>query len=600
MTTEPTSVIGKLWSILSPAERRQLLLLLPLIAVMAVLEIAGVASIVPFLGLLSDENALEKNAKLQWVYDYFAFASRERFFFVVGIAVLVVFLLGNAVNSLVTWRLVSFSTMRASDLSVRLLGSYLRQPWHFFLGRNSADLAKNILSETQAVVTGVLGQVVNLASRAVVIVAILTVLIALDPKMATSVLVVFGGVYGTIFWSIRKSTSAASRERVHLNELRHKVASEALGGAKELKLYHLEHVAVAEFGKASSRYAALAARNSVISQLPRYAIESVAFGGLLIVVLIWLSGGKQLEDLLPVLGLFAFAAYRLLPSLQAVFAGASIIRFNLASLDVLVRDLKERKAAEQTTTGTASADAGFRRELRLDRVCYSYAGTDRLSVRNVSLVQRPGEWVALVGPTGAGKSTLVDLMLGFLTPVDGSVLVDDQSLVHDDARDAWQKHVAYVPQMIFIVDDTVERNIAFGVPANEIDPERVRWAAAVAQIHDFIASELPGGYQTAVGERGMRLSGGQRQRLGIARALYRSPKYLVLDEATSALDNVTEAAFFERLRGELKNVAVVSIAHRLSTTRHFDRVVVLEAGAIRDEGSYDAVSARDPLFQSAR
>lgn len=599
MTTEPGSVLEKLWSILSPEERRQLLLLVPFVVLMALLEVAGVASIVPFLGLLSDPNAIDQNARLKWLYVTLEFASRERFFFAVGIVVLSVFLTGNAVNSVVTWRLVSFSTMRASALSVRLLNSYLRQPWEFFLGRNSSDLAKNILSETQSVVTGVLGQVVNIASRSVVIVAILAVLIALDPRMATSVLLAFGGVYGTIFWAIRKSTSAASRERVALNELRHKVASEALGGAKELKLYQLEHVAVAEFEKASGRFASLAARNSVVSQLPRYAIESVAFGGLLVVVLIWLAGGKRLEALLPVLGLFAFAAYRLLPSLQGVFAGAAIIRFNLSSLDVLVRDLRDRRAAEVSSSPTAET-VPFEHELALSQVTFAYANVGKPSVRNVSLRHRPGEWLALVGATGAGKSTLVDLMIGFLAPTTGEIAVDGQPLANDGVRAQWQRQVAYVPQMIFIVDDTVERNIAFGVGGDAVDVSRVRWAARVAQLDEFIRSDLPNGYQTVVGERGMRLSGGQRQRIGIARALYRSPRYLVLDEATSALDNVTEAAFFERLRAELKNVAVISIAHRLSTTRHFDRVVVLDGGAVRDAGTYAEVSMRDPLYQAQR
>jgi len=591
--------ITKILSILSAKEKRQLALLVPMVVLMALLETAGVASIVPFLGLLSDEHALERSATLSWANEALGFRSRERFFFAVGLGVLGTFIVSNVMSALTTWRLISFTTMRAHDLSVRLLESYLRQPWAFFLGKNTADLSKNILSEVQTVVSGVLGQLVNLSSRLVVIAAILTMLVALDPKMALGVLVVFGGVYGGIYTALRKRATLRGRERVRLNQERFKIAQEALGGAKELKLYGLEPVAVREFSRVSHRFAQLVAENAVSVQLPRYAIETIAFGGVLVMVLVWLGDKKPLEELLPVLGLYAFAAYRLLPSLQTMFASFNALRFNLASLDAVVDDLRSRAAIDALAPRPAVEPCAFKVELALEAVSFRYEGATRQTLDAITLTQKPGEWLAIVGPTGAGKSTLVDLMLGVLAPNSGRVLVDGVPLDSEERRAAWQGNCAYVPQHIFLVDDTALRNIAFGVPDSQIDRGRVEWAARIAQIHEFIAGELRDGYDTVIGERGMRLSGGQRQRIGIARALYRQPRYLVLDEATSALDGETESRFFAALQSALETASVVSIAHRLSTTRSADRIFVVSNGSFVETGTFEQMSSEGEFFRES-
>jgi ATP-binding cassette, subfamily B, bacterial PglK len=588
-------MLKKLISILSASERRQLGKLVPMVIVMALLETAGVASIVPFLGLLSDENALTRSAFLSKAYTLFSFSSREQFFFAVGLSVLGVFLTSNVWSALTTWRLISFTNMRAHALSVRLLESYLHRPWAFFLKNNTADLGKNILSEVHTVVTGILGQFVNLSARVVVIGAILSLLIVIDPVMAFGVFIVFGGVYGTIYYSLRRRATLRGRERVSLNQVQYKIAQEALAGAKELKLYGLESVAVEAFSRVSYRFARLAANNAVSVQLPRFAIETVAFGGVLVMVLMWLRGGQPLEQLLPVLGLYAFAAYRMLPSLQTAFASFNSLRFNLGSLDVLVADLQQ-SADIQLGSPEHTPPAPFRRHIRLQNVSFRYETATRQTLDAISFEQRPGEWVAFVGSTGAGKTTIVDVLLAVLEPDAGCVFVDDKKLTEEISRAAWQRNCAYVPQSIFLVDDTVLHNIAFGVPSEEVNRDRATWAATIAQLQDFIERELPKGYDTVVGERGMRLSGGQRQRIGIARALYRNPKYLVLDEATSALDNTTEARFFAALRSELSGIAVVSIAHRLSTTRTFDRIIMMDNGRIVDAGNYGTLRAKYPEF----
>lgn len=562
---------------------------------MAIMETVGVASIVPFLGLLSDPEIISRKPALAWAYERGGFSSRNEFFFAAGLGVLGLVTLGNAISALTTWAMLRFSWMRNHTLSTRLLGAYLRQPYEFFLDKNSAELGKNILTEVQSVVSGVIVTGVQICARMVVIVGVSLALFALDPLMAGGVLFTFGGVYGALFMSIRRRVSTSGRERVALNQARHKTAQESLAGVKELMLYGLEPLALRQFSGLSYEFARRQAANAIIGQIPRYALETIAFGGVLLIVLYLLRAGRRLEDVLPVLGLYAFAAYRLLPALQTVFAGLTSLRFNLGALDVLYNDLRSR---ESTTKALASEPLLFERTIALESVSFRYREAARQTLERIDLSINVGEWVAFIGPTGAGKSTLVDILLGLLVPAEGTMRVDDIVLDSGPRRVAWQKNVAYVPQQIFLLDDTVLRNIAFGLPDDQIDRARVLEAARIAQIGSFISEELPQGYGTSIGERGVRLSGGQRQRIGIARALYRQPKLLVLDEATSALDNATEAAFFESLLASHASCAVVSIAHRLSTTRDFDRIVVIERGRIVDVGTHEELLNRSPHFRT--
>lgn len=595
-TDDGIAPLKKVWAILSPAERRQLLLLTPAVIVTAILEMVGVASIVPFLGLLSDPTIIERKPSLTWLYQTGGFSDRNSFFFAVGIGVLALVTIGNMTSALTTWGMLRFSWMRNHTLSTRLLAAYLRQPYEFFLDKNSADLGKNILAEVQSVVSGVIVTGVQLSAKLVVIVGVSLALFVMEPQMAAGVLAIFGGVYGALYMAIRRRVATSGRERVALNQARHKTAQESLAGVKELTLYGLEPVALQQFSTSSFEFARRQAANAIIGQIPRYALETIAFGGVLLIVLYLLRAGRRLEDVLPLLGLYAFAAYRLLPALQTVFAALTSLRFNLGALDVLYSDLHGREA---TSKAVPTSALPFKSAVALEGVSFSYRTATRQSLKSIDLSIRVGEWVAFVGPTGAGKSTLVDILLGLLVPGNGVMRVDDIVLDRESRRTAWQKNVAYVPQQIFLIDDTVARNIAFGVADDAIDVSRVAEAARIAQIDRFIVDELPRGYETTIGERGVRLSGGQRQRIGVARALYRRPGLLVLDEATSALDNATEAAFFAALKSDFGDCTVISIAHRLSTTTIFDRIHIVEQGRLVDAGSYDELLRRSPHFSAA-
>lgn len=586
-------LLSQIWAVLTLEERRRFVLLQPLVIFSALLEMAGLAGVVPFLALLSDEHALEDHPAAAAVYSGLGFQTTNSFFFAVGVGVLVLITVGNATSALTTWSLLQFSWMCSHTLSLRLLQSYMARPYSFFLENNSAELAKNILAEVNQFVTGILVAMTQMASRVVVLIGVFLLLFALDPVMAVGCGVVFGSLYGGMFFFVRNSLRSNGRLRNRANGLRHRIIQEAFGGVKELKLYGLEAEAAKAFSVPSRFMATIQAKTTVIGLIPRYALETIAFGGVLLIVLGVLWRGQAITDVMPVLGLYAFATYRMIPGLQAIFSGMTQVRFSLSSLETLHRDL----VGHELNGAPAGAAVPFANRIELRDVHFLYRSDGSPVLRGVNIEVIKGQWIAFVGRTGAGKSTLVDLLLGLQAPTSGQVLVDGTPLEATNAR-SWQEGVAYVPQQIFLIDGTLAENICFGVPMQEIDMALLRASAEVAQIAGFIEQELPSGYDTQVGERGLRLSGGQRQRVGIARALYRNPKFLVLDEATSALDNETEASFLDSLRLKMAGMTVVSIAHRLTTTRDFDRIFLLENGLVADSGTFSELVARNPYFQS--
>ena len=583
------------WRLLAPSERRQIAWLFPLIVLMGLMQVAGVASVVPFLGLIADVSRIHRSAILTFLYDHLGFVDDGHFLLFVGGGVLAILTVGNAIAAGTTWALLRFSWLRNHTLAKSLLEGYLRHEYAFFLTKNSTEISRNVLGEVHNVVASVLVQGVQAMARIVVICFLVGALIIVDPFLALSVTVLLGGIYGSVFLALRRRLVQMGTVRVEANGLRYKTAAEMFAGIKEVKLYGLEEAVVDQFDGPSLRFARHMATSAVVGQLPRYALETVAFGGLLLIVLYLLATERDLSQALPLMGLYAFVAYRLLPSLQIVFAAVTAVRFTQPSVELLARELAS--APDVAREDHAEATLVCQKSIQLRKLRFSYPGAAQPTLHDLDMEIPAGAWVALVGATGAGKSTIVDIVLGLLQPEDGALTVDGTALDAVSLR-RWRRSIGYVPQQIFLADDTVARNICFGLPPEQIDRPRVERAARVAQLHDFIADDLPAGYDTVIGERGVRLSGGQRQRLGIARALYREPQFLVLDEATSALDSETETRFFQALKGELEGRTVLSIAHRLTTTRVCDRIYVIERGAVAAAGTYNELLAESALFRA--
>lgn len=538
--------------------------LIILMVAVALVEAASVVSILPFIAVLANPGALSGDGTLSRIYSITGLNSVISFYMLLGTFVLMAVLISSSLKAYLTWRMNSFIQTLIHKLSVRLLKKYLSQPYSTFLRRHSAELTKNVLGEVSQVVNGVIQPAMLVIARAAVAISLFILLMLADAVIAVIVAVAFGGAYVLVYALARNYTFRIGRARFDANRARFHSVSESFSGVKEIKLRGLEATAVSRFEVFSESFSRYQAANATLATVPRYALEVIAFGGVLTLVLYLLSSRGGLGEALPLIALFAFAGYRMLPTLQDIYSNMTKMRFAAPALALLHRDLAEKSAAAGSIA-PPSAPLAFNRELRFEGVTFAYAGADGPALRDVDLVVSQGARVGISGPTGSGKSTLVDLLLGLLAPTSGRILVDGEPLDTAERVRAWQANIGYVPQTIFIADDTIAANIAFGRRPEEIDRAAVERAARAAQLHDFIVSELPGGYDATVGERGVRLSGGQRQRLGLARALYDDPAVLVLDEATSALDEATEDAVMEAIDALGKERTVIMIAHRLRT-----------------------------------
>lgn len=578
------AIATKLLDLLSRRERLQLVGLFAGVLGMAFLEILSIGAVLPFLSVAANPGAIEGNSWLGRAYELLGLASVNDFLIALGLLAFLLLLLTNAALMVTTWAIARFTYGRAHSLGWRLLTHYARRPYAFFLGRNSAALGTNILNEVEQVTQGVLMPALNLLARSIVVLAILGLLLIFDPLLAMLISIVLGGAYIAVFVAVRHWLDRLGDERLAANTDRFKAVNELFGAIKDLKLLGRESTLLREFELPSHRFNRNRATALVIGQLPRYLLEVIAFGGVVLIAVYMMARGGDLPELIPVLGLYAFAGYRLMPALQQIFYAATQIRFSAAALDNLHRDLDGWQCDVAPPRLNASSLDGaalaLQRCLELNRVTFTYPGAASSAIDDVTLTIDANTTAGFMGPTGAGKSTLIDIVLGLLGPDSGELSIDGVPL-DDTNRRAWQNTIGYVPQHIYLTDDTITANIALGIAAAEIDEAAVHRAAAIAKIDRFIEDDLPAGYATVVGERGIRLSGGQRQRIGIARALYHNPSVLVLDEATSALDNATETDVMDALQALSGQRTILIIAHRLSTLDICDEIYRVDHGTVR-------------------
>jgi ATP-binding cassette subfamily C protein len=568
---------------------------------MAGLEVVSVASIMPFLSVASDPTSIQENRYLKWAFDAFGFTDRHFFLIALGVAALIALVVSNTFIVLVTWLQSRYVWHRNHSISKRLLREYLQRPYEFFLTRNSSDLSKNILEEAREVSTQMLLPAIRGAAKGLVSISIVGFLIFIDPTVALIVAVVLGGAYGSIWLSVRKKLDEIGEKRVDANEDRFQAVSESLGGIKAVKLRSKENVFVDQFDLPSRRYAHYRTLNRLINRAPRYILEAIAFGGIILIAVYLIAVRSDIQQVVPMLGLYAFAGYRLMPALQSTFRGFAKAQFNIASLEALHRDMYDGNPTEYRADGGETDERKDRIRLRdnlvMENVTFTYPGAEKPAIKSMSLEIPARTTVGLVGKTGSGKTTAVDLMLGLLRPQKGEIRVDEIPL-QEESLPLWQRSVGYVPQHIYLADDTIAQNVAFGIPDGQIDETQVVEALRRAQVYEFISKELPKGLQTIVGERGVKLSGGQRQRIGIARALYHRPSVIFFDEATSALDQATEQAVMDAVYALGGKRTIVLISHRMSTVRRADKIFVLEQGRLVGRGSYDDLVARNSSFQS--
>jgi ABC-type multidrug transport system fused ATPase/permease subunit len=569
--------IRQIRDVLSPGARRRVWLLLALMVVGTVLESLSIGIVVPVLGVLAEPAWLDRHPALQDAVNRIGADTPQRLALWAMGALVAMYVAKTAFSATLAYAETRFAYGTQADIASRLFAGYLRQPWTFHLQRNSAELIRNSTAEPQLFALFLLA-VLHFLSEALIALALAALLVAAEPVGAIVALATMGGAAALFQVMTRRRIARWGQRRLALEGSRLKQLQQGLGGAKEVKLLGRERHFERLFDVQNRAFTHTLQRQQFVSQLPRLWLETVGIVGIAALVVTLVMRDDSFAAALPSLGLFAAAAFRLLPSLNRIVGALQTIRFRLPSVQVVHAELKaiEGEEAGESVAGPAMTV----QQICLKDVHFRYPTASEDVLRGVSLTIDAGTTVGFIGPSGAGKSTLVDVILGLLPPTAGHVRVDGTD-IHTQLR-AWQRAVGYVPQTIYLTDDTIRRNVAFGLPDSEISDDAVWKALKDASLDGFVRA-LPQGLDTVTGERGVRLSGGQRQRIGIARALYNDPAVLVLDEATSALDNATEAEVMEAVGALHGRKTVIIIAHRLTTIAKCDVVWRLQRGALQHD-----------------
>jgi ATP-binding cassette, subfamily B, bacterial PglK len=589
---------AKILSLLSAPDRRHLYGLALVMVVMGLLEVAGIGSILPFIAAVANMDTVLANRYLRYLYDLLGFGSRESFVIFLGSAVLALLITRNLFFAVANWLVSRFTFRWRRNLSQQLLDRYLMQPYAWFLTRNTVELRRKVLSEAERVVGTVILPGIQVVTSAIISTCIVTLLFVIDHEVALVVTGTLGGSYLLLYGLVYRKLSRLSQKAQQARRTQFKVASEAFDGIKELKLFGKEGVFVEEYSRWARRNARLETISRAISQVPRYGIEMLAVSGVMGFILYLVATRQNLSPWMPILVVYVVSGYRMLPAMQQIFSGFTTMQYNIPILDALHADFTGLHSAPGRPP-SADSRPGFGRidSIALHDVAFRYPQGADPAISNLDLLVERNTTVGLVGPTGSGKTTLVDIVMGLLKPLAGELAVNGIAVTPGNVAD-WQARIGYVPQHIFLFDDTVARNVAFGVPDAEIDYAALEKALKIANLHDYVMHALPDGYDSVLGQRGIRLSGGQMQRIGIARALYRNPEILVLDEATSALDGVTESAVMDAIQRLSHKLTIIIIAHRLNTVRNCDIIHFVDNGRVICSGSYTDLADSCGPFQA--
>lgn len=593
-------IAAKAWGMLEPPEKKAAIRLLVVVLIAAVFETVMIGSVLPFLSVLANPEVVRTSPWLAWAYDGLGFETTRGFLFALGGMSLFLIVTANLAQVVKTYSLARFNIMRVHSFSLRLLAHYMRQPYEFFLNRETSTMGRNVLGECSQVVLRFFQPILDMISSTLTVLMIVGLMLFVNTAITLLAFTLFAGVYGLVYLAIRQRLRRAGEERLLGNTGQFRLANEALGGIKDIKVVGREAAYVSRYEEASLRNARGQILVRVCSDLPRFVMQAVAFGGIIVLCLFMLTSAddqpeRQFADLVPILGVFAFAAQRLMPALQRIYAASAQLRFARAAVDALYADITAARS-DHGMPSDMPPKIGLRDRLELDCISYRYPESDH-GLSGLSLTVRQGEKIGVVGSTGAGKTTFADIVLGLLEPQSGTIRVDGVPIGPDNLR-AWQQTVGYVPQNIFLSNASVARNIAFGVAPDRIDRARAEACGALAQLDRFVRADLPNGYDTEIGERGVRLSGGQRQRIGIARALYHDADLILFDEATSSLDNQTERQVMKSIEALPGDKTIMMIAHRLSTVRICDRIMVLDRGRLADIGSWEELMERSDIFRT--
>lgn len=566
--------LQQLWQILSSLDKRKFLIVLIFTIVMACIESAGVLSIMPFLAVLANPDIVNTNKTIHNIYILFSVSNYKEFIIRLGLASMGIVLFSAGFKVVNQYVLSRFSSLQRHYLATRLLAIYLKQDYEFFIHKNSSELSKNILSEVDQLINSIIQPILQIISYGLVLLAMVVIIFIYHPIMAVIVSCALGGMYFLIYSTAKKLLAKIGQEFQLANKERYKACQEVFSGIKDVKINNAGSHYLESFSYQSRLYARHLATNDTVSHVPLHIVEAVGYCSLIILSMSLVMLSNSIETILPILGLYGFAAYRMLPATQNIYRAVAKMKFASKAFEKIRLDLQLDDYSNENLVSEKRII--FEHSIELRNVSYAYPSClDQPILHEFNLNIPKNTSLGIIGRSGSGKSTLMDVLLGLLHPQQGQLLIDGIEITATNASQ-WQQYIGYVPQFIYLADSTVAENIAFGVEKSKIDMNAVFAAANAAQIHNFIIDFLKNGYETKIGERGIMLSGGQRQRIGIARALYKNPEIIFMDEATSALDNETEQAVTEAIQNLDGKKTMVIIAHRESVVARCDRLLNLE------------------------
>lgn len=584
------NLLSKVNYIFDKKQKLQSVLLCIGLFVGALLELVGVSFITQLVTLISNPEKIHSNEIMQYCYDFFNMTSDRQFFLFVVIALIFVYLIKNLYLLWINYVQYTFVFNNQLRLSGRLIDCYLKKPYTYHLDNNSAEMVRNVMLDSERFFQMLLSVFLTL-SELLVSALLCVFLLIVDPVITISVvaiLAVFTGLYLILFKG--KAKKYGKTNQIYDGKM-HQSINQALGAVKDIKILHREKYFADSFLAYGKKKMTAVRNNNVLGQFPKYLIETVCIGTVLLVLVFKIYKGEDLNTMIPQLAAFAIAAFKLLPSVSKINNYANLIVFLKPSVDLIYRDIKDTEdmvnyeiadesgnIIEINDDGSQNKDTCYVADkISINNIVYRYPHTDRDVLNGISFEIPLGKSIGFIGESGSGKSTLADVILGILTPTSGTVMYGNMDVHKHPLK--WSKKLAYIPQSIFLCDDTIRNNVAFGIDEDKIDDEKVWKALREAQLEQFVKSQ-PDGLDSLVGERGVRISGGQRQRIGIARALYDNPEILVLDEATSALDTGTESAVMEAIDKLSGTMTLIIIAHRLTTIKNCDYVYKVENGNI--------------------
>ena len=580
------SVIKELFSLLSDKQRKHFYILQFLVILMAFTELLGIASIAPFMALIGDPSLLQQEGTYSKLYQLSGINNPVDFLFAAGCLVLLMLTISTIVSMLTTWRLAVYGASVGTELADRLYTYYMQQPWLFHSSGSSAQLTKQVSTESNRISNGIIQPLMNLNAKLVLAIFISITIFIYNPIIALVGISAFVLSYMIMYKLVRKSLIFNGRRLSAVSTHRFRLMNEGFGGIKDVLLLDRKYDFIDRFTKQGGLQARAQGTNNTISSVPRFFVELIAFGAMISLVLVLIKTyDGNLGQVLPILAIYALACFKLLPALQQIYSSITQIKGNSAAFEAVKEDLKQsEKTQKELNEKTADPKLKFEQQIRLNDISFSYPNKEKYALDNVNISIPINNVIGIVGSSGSGKSTLIDIILGLLPPQSGNIYIDNTLITKDNIR-GWQNNIGFVPQSIFLSEGSIAENIAFGIPADEIDYDQVTKAISLAHLTELI-EELPEGVNTKVGERGVQLSGGQRQRIGIARALYNEADVLIFDEATSALDGITEKIIMDAIHDFTGQKTIIMIAHRLKTVQKCDNIYLMENGRVIDQGTY--------------